>query len=68
MGPMDVAVATARAAVATIGEILDDVPLGAAVAAVVTAAAMAGVQEVSVLPHFACQQHLATQSCTLCCE
>ena len=53
MGPTDVSVATARAAVATIGEIPDDMPLGAAVAAVVTAAVMAGVQEVSVLPHFA---------------
>ena len=53
MGPMDVAMATARAAVATIGEIPDDMPLGAAVAAVVTAAVMAGVQEVFVLPHLA---------------
>ena len=51
-GPEDVAIATARAAVATIGEIPDDMPLGAAVAEVVTATVMAGVQEASVLPCF----------------
>ena len=53
MGPLGVAMATARAAVASISEIPDDVPLGAAVAAVVTATVMAGVQEVLVLPHLA---------------